>query len=87
MKVERTKIKKGTDLSADCKNLIDKLKKCNRHQLKQELARIQSWTFGKCELYHWVDVLDIFDDILGEATVALDETTNTVEFDLTPGVS
>lgn len=31
-----------------------------------ELKQIKSWTCGKCELYHWVDLLDVFDDILGE---------------------
>lgn len=25
---------------------------------------METWTFGKCELYHWIDILDIFDTIL-----------------------
>jgi len=28
------------------------------------LSAVDYWTFGKCELYHWVDVLDIFDHYL-----------------------
>lgn len=54
-------------MPADCKALIDKLKNCNHDQLLQELKQIKSWTCGKCELYHWVDLLDVFDDILGKA--------------------
>ncbi|KAG5895091.1 hypothetical protein JTB14_023265 [Gonioctena quinquepunctata] len=29
--------------------------------------KIHSWTFGKCELLHWAQVLDVFDRILGSA--------------------
>jgi len=31
------------------------------------LKQIDAWTFGKCELFHWIDVLDISDSILEEA--------------------
>lgn len=33
----------------------------------EELKKIETWTFGKCELYHWIDILDICDNILEEA--------------------
>lgn len=68
MKIDRTKLKRSSsDVPADCKALIDKLKNCNHDQLLHELKQIKSWTCGKCELYHWVDLLDVFDDILGKA--------------------
>jgi E3 ubiquitin-protein ligase HUWE1 len=67
MKIDRTKLKRSSsEVPADCKALIDKLKNCNQEQLLNELRQIKSWTCGKCELYHWVDLLDVFDDILGE---------------------
>jgi len=31
------------------------------------LKKIETWTYGKCELYHWVDVLDLCDSILERA--------------------
>lgn len=37
-------------------------------ELLIELNQIDSWTFGKSELYHWIDILDIFDGILEDAT-------------------
>ena len=33
-----------------------------------ELQKIETWTYGKCELYHWIDILDLCDDILEDAT-------------------
>lgn len=67
MKIDRSKLKRSSsEVPADCKALIDKLKNCNHDQLLIELKLIKSWTCGKCELYHWVDLLDIFDDILGK---------------------
>uniref|UniRef100_A0A2K6SJ26 HECT-type E3 ubiquitin transferase n=1 Tax=Saimiri boliviensis boliviensis TaxID=39432 RepID=A0A2K6SJ26_SAIBB len=47
--------------------LIDKLKVCNDEQLLLELQQIKTWNIGKCELYHWVDLLDRFDGILADA--------------------
>jgi len=58
--------------------LIEKLKACesksdknNETQLEASiiavLENVHSWTFGKCELYHWIDVLDIFDSVLQKA--------------------
>lgn len=68
MKVDLTRLKKGTsDVSLECQQLIEKLKSCSRRELKIELSNIEAWTFGKCELYHWIDVLDIFDSVLEEA--------------------
>ena len=69
MKVDTSRLKKGTsEVPPECQNLIDKLKSCNRNELIEELAKIDTWTFGKCELFHWIDILDIFDEILEEAT-------------------
>ncbi|XP_061266215.1 E3 ubiquitin-protein ligase HUWE1 isoform X7 [Bos javanicus] len=68
MKVDRTKLKKTpTEAPADCRALIDKLKVCNDDQLLLELQQIKTWNIGKCELYHWVDLLDRFDGILADA--------------------
>lgn len=68
MKVDRTKLKKTpTEAPADCRALIDKLKVCNDEQLLLELQQIKTWNIGKCELYHWVDLLDRFDGILSDA--------------------
>lgn len=67
MKVDRSKSKRSSsEVPADCKALIDKLKSCNHDQLLHELKQIKSWTCGKCELYHWVDILDTFDEILAK---------------------
>lgn len=72
MKVDTSRLKKGTsEVPAECQQLIDKLRTSTRSELAVELARIDSWTFGKSELYHWIDVLDIFDAILEEATRTL----------------
>ncbi|XP_036774980.2 E3 ubiquitin-protein ligase HUWE1 isoform X10 [Manis pentadactyla] len=68
MKVDKTKLKKTpTEAPADCRALIDKLKVCNDEQLLLELQQIKTWNIGKCELYHWVDLLDRFDGILADA--------------------
>lgn len=69
MKVDTSRLKKGTsEVPPECQNLIDKLKACSRSELIDELSKIETWTFGKCELFHWIDILDIFDEILEEAT-------------------
>uniref|UniRef100_A0A8D2LTR1 E3 ubiquitin-protein ligase HUWE1 n=1 Tax=Varanus komodoensis TaxID=61221 RepID=A0A8D2LTR1_VARKO len=68
MKVDRTKLKKTpTEAPADCRALIEKLKVCSDEQLLLELQQIKTWNIGKCELYHWVDLLDRFDGILADA--------------------
>uniref|UniRef100_A0A3P8UPN2 E3 ubiquitin-protein ligase HUWE1 n=1 Tax=Cynoglossus semilaevis TaxID=244447 RepID=A0A3P8UPN2_CYNSE len=68
MKVDRSKLKKTpTEAPADCRILIEKLKSCSDEQLLVELQHIKTWNIGKCELYHWVDLLDRFDGILCDA--------------------
>ncbi|MBN3301500.1 HUWE1 ligase, partial [Amia calva] len=68
MKVDRSKLKKTpTEAPADCRTLIDRLKGCSDEQLLLELQQIKTWNIGKCELYHWVDLLDRFDGILCDA--------------------
>ncbi|KTG02776.1 hypothetical protein cypCar_00008412, partial [Cyprinus carpio] len=68
MKVDRSKLKKTpTEAPADCRTLIEKLKGCSDEQLLVELQQIKTWNIGKCELYHWVDLLDRFDGILCDA--------------------
>lgn len=53
----------------EAKALIDKLKECQNYEdLLQNIKEIKVWTYGKCELYHWVDVLDLFDSVLLKAT-------------------
>ncbi|XP_078001474.1 E3 ubiquitin-protein ligase HUWE1-like [Glandiceps talaboti] len=68
MKVDRSKLKKSvSEVPGDCKALIEKLKACNDDELLNELKQIKSWNYGKCELYHWIDILDKFDGILESA--------------------
>lgn len=48
--------------------LIEKLRACtDNDQLYVEICLIKSWNIGKCELYHWADVLDRFNGILEQA--------------------
>ncbi|CAF4209002.1 unnamed protein product, partial [Adineta steineri] len=70
MKIHRSKSKK--DLSVppiDCKLFNDKLKNYDRTELHELLKSITIWHLGKCRLYHWSDVLDMFDLILEEACI------------------
>lgn len=72
MKVDRSRLKKSTsEVPLECQNLIVKLKLCSQAELLDELSQVDTWTFGKCELYHWIDVLDIFDNVLEEASVTV----------------
>uniref|UniRef100_A0A1B6DRZ8 HECT-type E3 ubiquitin transferase n=1 Tax=Clastoptera arizonana TaxID=38151 RepID=A0A1B6DRZ8_9HEMI len=65
MKIDRTRIKKSTsEVPPECQALIDRLRSCNHDELLGELRSIETWTYGKCELYHWIDILDICDSIL-----------------------
>ncbi|KAI1287400.1 E3 ubiquitin-protein ligase HUWE1 [Halotydeus destructor] len=65
MKIDRTKLKKSSsEVPPDCRLLIERLKGCSEGDLLKELKNIRTWNFGKCELYHWIDVLDLFDAIL-----------------------
>ncbi|XP_066587993.1 E3 ubiquitin-protein ligase HUWE1 isoform X2 [Prorops nasuta] len=68
MKIERSRLKKCTsEVPAECQALINKLRSCSRAELLEELKQIDAWTFSKCELFHWIDVLDLSDGILEEA--------------------
>lgn len=68
MKIDRSRVRKSTsEVPAECQQLIERLQQCSRTELLDELSKINSWTFGKCELLHWAQVLDIFDAILGGA--------------------
>lgn len=68
-----TRLKKGnSEIPAECQTLIERLRSCTRAELAVELAAIDAYTFGKSELYHWIDVLDIFDAILEEACFVVD---------------
>ncbi|KAF5283384.1 hypothetical protein FQA39_LY04760 [Lamprigera yunnana] len=68
MKIDRSRLRKGTsEIPTECQALIERLRQCSRIGLLEELSKINTWTFGKCELYHWIGVLDGFDSILEEA--------------------
>ncbi|XP_063928722.1 E3 ubiquitin-protein ligase HUWE1 isoform X2 [Zophobas morio] len=68
MKIDRSRVRKSTsDVPIECQQLIERLQACSRTELLEELSKINTWTFGKCELLHWALVLDVFDKILGEA--------------------
>ena len=74
MKIDRSKLKKSSsEVPADCKGLIDRLTSTsNKAEFLSELQRIETWTYGKCELLHWIDVLDLADEVL-EAAAARPE--------------
>ncbi|XP_076681578.1 HECT, UBA and WWE domain containing E3 ubiquitin protein ligase 1 isoform X3 [Andrena cerasifolii] len=68
MKIDRSRLKKCTsEAPAECQALINKLRSCSHAELLEELKQIDAWTFSKCELFHWIDVLDLSDSILEEA--------------------
>lgn len=68
MRIDRSRIKKSTsEVPAECQALIDRLRSCSQKELLEELKKIETWTFGKCELYHWIDILDLCDSILEKA--------------------
>ncbi|KAL7301215.1 hypothetical protein TKK_0006181 [Trichogramma kaykai] len=71
MKIDRSRLKKCTsEVPADCQVLINKLRNCSHDVLLEELKQIDAWTFGKCELFHWIDILDISDTILEKAAAS-----------------
>src|SRR5437588_537080 len=70
MKIDRAKLKKSSsEVPSDCRLLIERLKGCqSESELLTELKSIKTtWNYGKSELYHWIDVLDLFDSILEKA--------------------
>lgn len=66
----------------ECQVLIDKLRSCSHKELLEVLKTIDTWTFGKCELYHWIDILDISDAILEEAATRVEPSSWTLACDL-----
>lgn len=68
MKIDRVRLKKSTtEVPLECRELIDRLRGLSKQQLLDELSKVNTWIFGKCELFHWADILDEFDSILGDA--------------------
>lgn len=69
MKIDRRKIaiRCGYD-EPECKALADRLAAIEDNEtLMEEISKIRVWTYGKCELGLWADILDRFDSILEEA--------------------
>ena len=70
MKIDRSKLKKSTsEVPSDCQALIERLTSsaAKKTDFLKVLQSIETWTYGKCELLHWVDVLDVCDEILEAA--------------------
>lgn len=68
MRIDKSRVRKSTsEVPLECQQLIERLQACSRTELLEELSKINTWTFGKCELLHWAQVLDVFDKILGDA--------------------
>ncbi|XP_055907075.1 E3 ubiquitin-protein ligase HUWE1 [Eupeodes corollae] len=69
MKVDTNRLKKGTsELTPECRQLIEDMNsRKTRKELLEYLEKLRGWVYGKCELYHWIELLDRFDDILAEA--------------------
>ncbi|XP_076447673.1 E3 ubiquitin-protein ligase HUWE1-like isoform X2 [Babylonia areolata] len=83
MKIDRSKLKKSSsEVPADCKTLIERIKSCPESDLLQVLSDVKSWTYGKCELYHWADVLDQFDAVLEKGCAHPTNSTWTMACDL-----
>ena len=51
----------------DCKAVIERLKNCSEAELLTELKKFETWNLGKCELFHWIEPLDVLDTVLEEA--------------------
>lgn len=70
-KVDRAKMRKPVgSVPVECKKLIDKLSSAaTNEELLVELDEVgtTTWKVPKCELYHWVDVLDKLDEVLSKA--------------------
>ncbi|KAJ7352889.1 E3 ubiquitin-protein ligase huwe1 [Desmophyllum pertusum] len=65
MKIDRTKLRKTqSDVAPECRQLIQRLKEASDCELIRILKDINTWYYGKCELQHWVEVMDKFDEIL-----------------------
>ncbi|KAI6651638.1 E3 ubiquitin-protein ligase HUWE1-like [Oopsacas minuta] len=69
MKIDKIKLKRSVnDLPQSCRDVIQLFKSCPDQVLLAELKNTITWNFGKSELYHWIDVLNRFDQILSECT-------------------
>ena len=81
MKIDRSKLKKSSsEVPADCKTLIDRLTSTtSKTDFLSQLQKIETWTYGKCELLHWIDVLDVCDDVLEAAAAPATSSTSLVE--------
>ncbi|RNA17883.1 E3 ubiquitin- ligase HUWE1-like, partial [Brachionus plicatilis] len=87
MKIDRKFRKTLSEIPNDCKQLIEKLKSCHDNdQLLTELCAIKSWNIGKCELYHWADVLDRFNSILEQSCAHKSEQSWQLACDLSENV-
>ncbi|XP_032242084.2 E3 ubiquitin-protein ligase HUWE1 isoform X2 [Nematostella vectensis] len=65
MKIERSKIRKSHSQPApECQHLIQRLTEASEGEMVHVLKSVHTWYYGKCDLGHWADVLDRFDDIL-----------------------
>jgi len=69
----------------DCKIIIDRIKVCKTPlELFTALSGIENWTFGKCELYHWIEVLDLFDSYLEQASQRVEGSSWALALDNLP---
>ncbi|XP_015788441.1 E3 ubiquitin-protein ligase HUWE1 isoform X3 [Tetranychus urticae] len=83
MKIDRAKLKKSSsEVPPDCKLLVEKIRGSNEKELLELLKNIKTWNYGKCELYHWIDVLDLFDSILAKCCHKERDTQWTLPVDL-----
>jgi len=62
--------------------LIEALKSCSEAELLNELENLKPWINEKCELYHWVDVLNICDNVLERACQKENESSWVLACDL-----
>ena len=89
MKIDRSKLKKSSsEVPTDCKTLIDRLTSTtSKTDFLSQLQKIETWTYGKCELLHWIDVLDVCDDVLETAAASSASKEKNVESDKTTNKS
>ena len=83
MKIDRSKLKKSSsEVPADCKTLIDRLTSTtSKTDFLSQLQKIETWTYGKCELLHWIDVLDVCDDVLETSAASASQNERSEEND------
>ena len=84
MKIDRSKLKKSSsEVPADCKTLIDRLTSTtSKTDFLSQLQKIETWTYGKCELLHWIDVLDVCDDVLETAAASATQNEGNDEINI-----